>query len=193
MPASMLLTPQYKTRRSSPYSAANNRSHTQDLSAFYGTGSSLPALVNTLSWSYWVLPANRGPSSPMLMLPLKVNPPRPAQLILLYFMILTVPVQQKVNQLCSASSTVLQLLPPTSVHTSSDTLKLLRSNTMQFHKKTPRFRCSLLPTFSRERGVPNERQKYLLWLNRTFWDQLTVYYQQMHLMLILFNLKCLKQ
>jgi hypothetical protein len=32
-----------------------------------------------------------------------------------------------------------------------------------------------------------------LWLNRAFWDQLIVYYQQMHLMLILFNLKCLKQ
>jgi hypothetical protein len=32
-----------------------------------------------------------------------------------------------------------------------------------------------------------------LWLNRAFWDQLIVYNQQMHLMLILFNLKCLKQ
>jgi hypothetical protein len=34
--------------------------------------------------------------------------------------------------------------------------------------------------------------KLSLWLNRAFWDQLTVYYQQMHLMLTLFNLKCLK-
>jgi hypothetical protein len=33
--------------------------------------------------------------------------------------------------------------------------------------------------------------KIALWLNRPFWDQLIVYYQQKHLMLILFNLKCL--
>jgi hypothetical protein len=37
------------------------------------------------------------------------------------------------------------------------------------------------------------QNKLSLWLNREFWVQLIVYYQQMHLMLILFNLKCIKQ
>jgi hypothetical protein len=39
----------------------------------------------------------------------------------------------------------------------------------------------------------SEQNCLSLWLNRAFWDQLIVYYQQMHFILILFNLKCLKQ
>jgi len=54
-------------------------------------------------------------------------------------MILTVPVQWKVYELRSASSTILQLLPPTSVHISSDTLNLL--GIMIFRIKTP---CSFI-------------------------------------------------
>lgn len=144
-----MLTSQYKTPRSSPYSDTNNRSLTQDISAFYGTGSSLLALVNTLSWSDSVLPAHRtavGPSSPCKCCSQSERPAHsrlrikncyalfvsrthatyPDQLILHYFMILMIPVQLKAYKLCSASSTIVLLLPPVSVHTSSDTLSLLQ-------------------------------------------------------------------